>query len=141
MESRASAPPAGQAVVLFDGVCNLCNRTVQFILDHDRHKRMLLCASQSDRGAALLAPFGVDGSEPSTVYLLEAGKLRARSSAALRIAQLLGLPWSLFLVFWIVPWPLRDLVYRFIARNRYRWFGQREACRVPQPGERERFLV
>ena len=129
-------------VVIFDGVCNLCNASVQFILDHDRRGRLLLCAAQSETGHALLAHFAVAPSaDPESVYLVEDGRLQQRSTAALRIARQMGLPFSLAAVFFVVPRILRDAMYRVIANNRYRWFGKSEACRLARPGELDRFLA
>lgn len=132
---------AGSPVVVFDGVCNLCNRAVQFVLDHDRQRRILLCASQSEAGARLLAGRTGGASPGDTIFFVEEGRLHDRSTAALRIARALGLPWSLLYAFILVPRPLRDWVYGIVAKNRYRWFGRRESCRVPRPGELERFLT
>lgn len=135
-------------VVIFDGVCNLCDRAVQFILDHDRRGVLMLTANQSEPGQRLLAgrgsaatPIGEDASADDTIVLVEGGRLYERSAAALRIARHMGLPWSLLYAFIVVPRPIRDAVYKFIARNRYRWFGKRESCRLPRPGELERFLA
>ena len=128
-------------VVVFDGVCNLCNRAVQFILDHDRRGALLLTANQSEAGQRLLAGRTSGASPEDTIFLVDNGRIHERSTAALRIARALGFPWSLLYAFVIVPRPLRDLAYKWIARNRYRWFGKRESCRLPRAGEAERFLT
>ena len=127
-------------VIIFDGVCNMCDFAAQFILDHDRKKELRLTASQSPAGSSLLARFGVPATGPDTMYLIESGRLYDRSTAALRIARRMGFPWWLAYGFIIVPRFVRDAVYRFVAKNRYRWFGKRDACRLPAPGEAERFL-
>lgn len=128
-------------VVIFDGVCNLCNASVQLLLDHDRRRELLLCSAQSPAGQELLAFFGVvDGPEPTSVYLVEDGRLYQRSTAVLLIARRMGPPWSAAVLLLAVPRFVRDGIYAFIARNRYRWFGRREACRLAAPGEAERFL-
>ncbi len=137
-----SDTPDVDRVVLFDGVCNLCNATVNFLIDHDRRRRLRFAAVQSDAAAALLARLGhtpVAG-DPDSILFVEGGRVYQRSTAALRIARHLSLPWKLGYVWVIVPRPLRDLVYKWIARNRYRWFGKRDACRVPTPELKERFL-
>ena len=148
--SDAPVPPVSLAplqalptfpVIVFDGVCNMCNASAQFILDHDRKKAMRLAASQSDAGTALLARFHIETSGPDTMYFFDGERLHERSTAALLIARRLGFPWSLAYVFIVVPRFLRDGIYRFIAKNRYRWFGKRESCRMPAPGEAERFLT
>jgi predicted DCC family thiol-disulfide oxidoreductase YuxK len=136
----SGSPVAGRPVILFDGVCNLCNRSVQFVLGHDRRARFLLAANQSEAGRRRLAAHGFDGEIPQTIYLVEGGRLYRESTAVLRIARGLGFPWSLAWAAILVPRFLRDAVYHFVARNRYRWFGRREQCRLPQPGEKERFL-
>jgi predicted DCC family thiol-disulfide oxidoreductase YuxK len=138
-----AAAPAPRPVVIFDGVCNLCNRAVQFILDHDRRGRLLLTAGQSEAGQALLRAHGVEQRAQDTIFLFDGQRQRIydRSTAALRIARLLGFPWSLLSVFLVVPRLLRDPLYDLVARNRYRWFGRRESCRLPRPGEMDRFLL
>ena len=141
MDVTAQELPA-RPVVIFDGVCNLCNTSVQFILDHDRRGELLLCSAQSEPGQALLARFHVDtGPEPASVYLVENGQLHNRSTALIRIGRRMGFPWSLGVVLHVIPRFLRDALYKVVARNRYRWFGKREACRLPAPGEAERFLT
>lgn len=130
------------AVVLFDGVCNLCNRSINFVIDHDRKKYFKLAAIQSEAGAALLAQHGraPASGDPESILLVENGRLYQRSTAGLRIARKLTGVWKLGYAAIIVPRPLRDLIYRWIARNRYRWFGKSGACRVPTPEVKEHFL-
>jgi predicted DCC family thiol-disulfide oxidoreductase YuxK len=130
------------AVILFDGVCNLCNSSVTFVIDHDRRKRFKFAALQSEAGAALLAQHGRAATlgDPDSMLLVEDGRLYQRSTAVLRIARGLSGLWKLGYAAMVVPRPLRDLVYRWIARNRYRWFGKTEACRLPTPELKERFL-
>ena len=132
----AAAPP----IVLFDGVCNLCNGSVQFLLKRDREGRFRFAALQSDTGRSLLAEHGLDPNALSSVVLIEDGKIWQESSAALRIARYLPGAWKLLRVFAAVPRPLRDAVYRWIARNRYRWFGKTETCWLPTPELKARFL-
>lgn len=132
----AAAPP----IVLFDGVCNLCNGSVQFLLKRDREARFRFAALQSDTGRSLLAEHGLDPNALSSVVLIEDGKIWQESSAALRIARYLPGAWKLLRVFAAVPRPLRDAVYRWIARNRYRWFGKTETCWLPTPELKARFL-
>lgn len=130
------------SVVLFDGVCNLCNGSVQFILDRDPAGRFRFASLQSEAGQNLLRDHGrpPQTDAPDSVILVEGASLWERSDAALRIATGLGFPWRLLAVFRVVPRPLRDAVYRWIARNRYRWFGRTETCRLPSPALRARFL-
>lgn len=132
-----AAPP----VVLFDGVCNLCTASVQFIVARDPRGTIRFASLQSRAAGRLLAPLGVTPApEPQTVLLLEDGRLYTRSTAALRIARKLSGLWPLLIVFLAVPRPLRDAVYDFIGRHRYRWFGRTEACWLPTPALRARFL-
>lgn len=130
------------AIVLFDGVCNLCSGAVQFILDRDPSARFRFASLQSERGRAILAEHGlpVPEGDPDTILLVEGARVTSRSTAALRIARYLSFPWFLGYAAMVVPRPLRDLVYRFVARNRYRWFGKTETCRVPTPALRARML-
>lgn len=139
MSSEAEKP---QSIVLFDGVCNLCNNTVHLIIERDPAERFRFASLQSERAKDLLAPFGVKPPEgdPESILLLEGGKLYSHSGAALRIARRMSGAFKLLWVFIVVPWFVRDLVYRFIARNRYRWFGREQACWMPTPELKARFL-
>lgn len=127
-------------VVLFDGVCNFCNRSVNFILDHDRRKRFRFAALQSDVGQTVLRRFGLETDDFDTAVLVEHGRAYTKSSAALRIARNLGGWWSALAVLLAIPPFLRDAAYDLLARNRYRWFGKADSCRVPTPEIRDRFL-
>lgn len=141
--SDTAAAQDTQPVVLFDGVCNLCNSSVQFIIDRDPAATLRFASLQSEAAAALLRRHGLPPIEgdPDSILLVEDGTVYSHSSAALRIARRLSGAWKALYVFMVIPRPLRDLVYRFIARNRYRWFGKSEMCRVPTPELRSRFLA
>lgn len=137
----ATVPGAdGHPVVVFDGVCNLCNATVQFILNRDPAGRFRFAANQSAVGRQLLERLGLDPADVTSVYLIEEGRIWSRSTAVLRILRQLRQPWPLAYGLILIPRPLRDLAYGVVARLRYRLFGRREACRLPRPGERSRFL-
>lgn len=142
-DGRASENPEGP-VLLFDGVCNLCAGVVRFIIPRDRKGRFRFAALQSEIGGSRLRQAGlkIDLSDPAnaTLVLIEGGRAHLRSSAALRVATKLGGAWPLLGVFLIVPPPLRDLIYRWVSRNRYRWFGKNDACYIPESGENWRFL-
>ncbi|TNE61184.1 MAG: DUF393 domain-containing protein [Alphaproteobacteria bacterium] len=125
--------------MLYDGVCNLCNGMVRFIIRRDRHALFRFAAVQSDYAAAVLARFGKVWQD-DTFYLLLDGRLHDRSSAALRIMARLRFPWPMMAVFLLVPKPLRDWVYNLVARNRYRLFGRTDACQIPDKSVLERFL-
>ncbi|RMG70697.1 MAG: thiol-disulfide oxidoreductase DCC family protein [Bacteroidetes bacterium] len=129
------------AIVIFDGYCNLCNASVSFIMDRDPKRRFKYTANQHQAGQELLQEHGHPPEEVDTVLLIdEDGKLYDRSTAALRIARHLSFPWNLAYGLIIFPRPLRDVVYKWIARNRYRWFGKKDTCRMPTPEERALFL-
>ncbi len=127
-------------VIFFDGVCNLCNASVQFVLRRDPRGYFRFASLQSNTAQELLR--GVPGApeELATIVLLENGACYTRSEAVLRIARRLSGLWPALYVFKLIPRFLRDPIYSFIARHRYRWFGKRESCMLPEPGLRERFL-
>ncbi len=126
-------------LLLFDGVCNLCHSSVNFVIDRDPDEVFDFASLQSEHAREVLAGFGVTP-KIDTIYLVEGGRLYERSTAALRIARRLRGAWPLMAAFLIVPRPIRDGVYRFIANRRYRWFGKEEACRIPTPELQARFL-
>ncbi len=126
--------------ILFDGVCNLCSGTVDFIIKRDPEGLFRFASLQSEAGRTLLTRHAVDSNETDSVLLIEEGRVFDRSTAALRIARHIGGLWTLFFVFVVVPKPLRDALYSAVAKRRYRWFGEKETCRVPTPEERSRFL-
>lgn len=130
-------------IVLFDGVCNLCNASVQFIIDRDPRAELRFASLQSGPAAKLFEEHGMKAPEgdPDSILLVEDGKIYERSTAALRIARRMSGLWSVLYAFIVVPRPIRDFVYKIIARNRYRWFGKSEMCRVPTPELRARFLA
>ena len=128
------------AVVLFDGVCNFCNASINFVIEHDSSGYFRFAPLQSEIGEKLTAKYGIDRIETDSVVLVENGKVYTHSDAALGIARHLNGVWSWAYALRVVPRPLRDLVYRLVARNRYRLFGRREACMIPTPEIRARFL-
>lgn len=132
-----------KGVILFDGVCNLCNAAVQWVIERDPKGRFHFGAlqSQAARTALLEADPNLDlDALPDSVLLVDASGVHQRSSAALRVARGLGFPYSLLWAAVVVPRPIRDWVYRWIARNRYRWFGRKDACMVPTPELAARFI-
>jgi predicted DCC family thiol-disulfide oxidoreductase YuxK len=135
-----NSPAEGGPIVLFDGECNLCNATVQFIIRHDRKGVFRFASLQGAYGSSLLASLGMPNITPDTFLLQADGRVYLQSEGALRTLRRLGLPWSLSYVFILLPAGLRDAVYAFVARNRYRWFGKRETCYLPTPELRARFL-
>ncbi len=129
-----------QSIVLFDGVCNLCNSSVRWIIARDRQEVHRFASLQSEAGRRALREAGAPEALPDSIVLIDQVGVHTRSTAALRIARRLGFPWRLAVVGWVIPRFLRDWLYDFIARNRYAWFGRRESCMLPTPDLRRRFL-
>ncbi|MCY1524987.1 hypothetical protein D9M68_599500 [compost metagenome] len=129
-----------RSIIFFDGVCNLCHGAVQFIIRRDAKNVFHFASLQSELAKELLLPHGVVAAHHQSIILLSGGKVYQYSTAALRIAQKLRWPWPLFYGFIIIPPFIRDAVYRFIANNRYHWFGKTEHCWLPEAGLKEKFL-
>jgi predicted DCC family thiol-disulfide oxidoreductase YuxK len=127
-------------IVLFDGVCNLCNSSVNFLIDHDPHGRLRFAALQSETGQCLLRRFGLRTTDFDTLVLVDGRHCYTRSTAVLRIAARLEGPWRFAAGLLLLPAFLRDPLYNLLARRRYRWFGKSDACRMPTPELRARFL-
>ena len=127
-------------ILLFDGVCNLCNGAVNFIIDRDPKGHFKFAALQSDFGQEKLKELGFDQEDFDSLVLLSGGKVYKKSSAALRIAKKLSGLYPLLFVFIIIPPFIRHALYDLIARNRYKWFGKRETCRMPTPELKARFV-
>jgi predicted DCC family thiol-disulfide oxidoreductase YuxK len=127
-------------VILFDGVCNLCNRSVQFIIKRDKKKQFLFASLQGKTGGELLKKFDLPANVFNSFILIEGENIYSRSTAALRIAKQLGGGWKLLYGFMILPRFIRDAIYNLIAKNRYKWFGKRDECMIPTPELKERFL-
>ncbi|MCC7291009.1 MAG: DUF393 domain-containing protein [Phycisphaerales bacterium] len=127
-------------VVLFDGVCNLCSRSVQFIIRRDAKRRFRFAPLQSEAARQMLKLAAAPLDRFEGVVLIERGRAYCRSDAVLRIASKLRFPWPLAGALLLLPRRFRDGVYDGIARRRYRWFGKKEACMVPTPKWRDRFL-
>jgi predicted DCC family thiol-disulfide oxidoreductase YuxK len=127
-------------IVLFDGVCNLCNGAVQLILRRDPAGRFRFASLQSPAGEELQTRLGIDPQALDSILLVEGERWYRESDAVLRIAAGLSGAWKALGILWLIPRPLRDTAYRWIARNRYRWFGRQETCWLPTPELRGRFL-
>jgi predicted DCC family thiol-disulfide oxidoreductase YuxK len=127
-------------LVIFDGVCNFCNYWVNFAIKHDKKKRLRFAPIQGKTAAAVLARQGIHPNKLSSVVLIDNGKAYTQSSASIRICRYLDGGWKLFYGLMIIPKFIRDFFYNIIARNRYKWFGQKDACMIPTPELRERFL-
>ena len=126
-------------VVIFDGVCNLCNSTILFILRHDKRRVFSFSSLQSNYSKLLMAESELSGF-PDSVILCENGEMYACSEAIIRIAEILGGFYGLAVVFRIIPKSIRDALYNFIAGHRYQWFGKRESCMIPDLRLSNRFL-
>lgn len=127
-------------LLLFDGVCTLCNASVDFVIRRDSKRRFRFASLQSEVGQRILREHGRSQTEFDSVLYLRDGVLMEKSGAALRIAKNLDGLWPVMTVFLLIPPVIRDAVYAWIARNRYAWFGKRETCRVPSAEERSLFL-
>ena len=127
-------------VILFDGVCNLCNASVQFIINRDKKQIFRFAALQSQFGQKVVDSFNLSDKKIDSVILLENNSVKIKSDAALRIAKQLGGIYSLLYVFIILPKFFRNSVYDFIARNRYSWFGKNESCMIPTPELKRLFI-
>lgn len=136
-----TAADAEGPIVLYDGVCGLCDRSVQLILRNDRRGRFRFAALQSDAGRTLLERFGLPPEALDSVVLVEGGKAWLKSRAALRIAREMDAPWPLLWPLAIIPRPVADFLYGLVAKNRYRIFGKLDACMIPPPEVRARFLA
>jgi predicted DCC family thiol-disulfide oxidoreductase YuxK len=132
-------------IVLYDGVCGLCNRLVQFLLKRDKHDRLRYAALQSEFAAKVLKRHGLDPTDLDTVHVVfnyeeTNERVLGRSTAVLEVVKELGGLWKIAVLGKIVPRPLRDLAYKFVAQNRYRVFGKFETCMLPEPRHRAKFL-
>lgn len=135
----AKADIAGP-IILFDAECILCSANAQFVLTHDRKKRFRLAAMQGEVGSGLYRRFGIDPTNPDSIIVVDGNKMLRDSDAVLAIYAGLGWPWRALAVFRLVPRFIRDPLYLFVARNRYRIFGKRESCWLPSPDYRDRLL-
>lgn len=132
--------PTDKPLILFDGVCNLCAWAVRFIIARDPRARFRFASLQSALGQRLSAQYGFPAATPETVVLIEDGRVYTESDAALRIARSLTWPWPMAVLAGGVPRRIRDGVYRYVCRNRYRWFGKADVCLVPSSALKARFL-
>lgn len=133
--------PQDKKIILFDGVCNLCDNTVQFIIKHDKHDIFRFVALQSDLGEKIVSHIGLDRSKTDSIILYQPGHAYYyKADAAIKIANELGSIYSLLNVFSILPKWLTNKVYDYIARNRYKWYGKKDQCMMPTPEMKTKFL-
>ena len=129
-----------KSLILFDGVCNLCNGFVQFVIRQDPQAKFRFASLQSETGQKVLRELNVSGKELKTVILRKRGRIYTHSDVALEVAKELGGIWSLLYIGKILPKALRDKIYDWVAANRYRWFGKQESCWLPSPELQDRFV-
>jgi predicted DCC family thiol-disulfide oxidoreductase YuxK len=129
-----------QPVILFDGVCNFCNGAVNFVIKRDKKAVIQFAPLQSEKGRLYMRQFSLPEKDIKTFLLIEDNKAYTRSTAVLKVCRYLGGWWPLCYGFIIIPQFIRDGVYNVVAKNRYKWFGQKDQCMVPTPNVRKRFL-
>lgn len=127
-------------IVLFDGVCNFCNYWVNFAIKRDKKKKLIFTPLQGETAKKLLPQYNINPTSRSSVILIDNGKAFTQSSAAIRICKYLNGGWKLFYSLLIIPKFIRNFFYNIIARNRYKWYGKKETCMIPNPELKERFL-
>lgn len=127
-------------ILLFDGYCNLCSGSVVFIIKREKRDTFRFTSLQSKFAQELLSKLNSDGNIPDSIVLVEADEMHYKSKAALEVARRLKFPWPLFYIFIVIPPFIRDWMYDFIAKRRYRWFGKKQQCFVPQKDVQHKFL-
>lgn len=133
--------PNNKKLILFDGVCNLCNASVQYVIKHDKKNVFLFAALQSDIGKYIIKAYHIDTNKTDSILLYTPKKgMDYKSTAALKIAQHLKFPINAMAVFIIIPAFIRNWVYDYIAKNRYKWYGKKESCMIPTPELKSKFL-
>jgi predicted DCC family thiol-disulfide oxidoreductase YuxK len=133
--------PKDKKLILFDGVCNLCNTSVQYVIKHDKNNVFMFTALQSDIGQQIIEDYEIDTRKVDSILLYTPEKgVDYKSTAALKIAAQLGFPQNLMTVFFVIPPFIRNWVYDYIAKNRYKWYGKKESCWIPTPELKSKFL-
>jgi len=133
--------PEHKKLILFDGVCNLCNSSILYVIKHDKKEQFMFAPLQGEIGQQIIKTYNIDTSKTDSILLYsKENGLKVKSSAALHIAKHLGFPQNLSRVFFIVPTFIRNWFYDFIAKNRYKWYGKQEACMIPTPELKAKFL-
>tara|TARA_R110002111_G_scaffold53887_1_gene93460 strand:- start:21494 stop:21916 length:423 start_codon:yes stop_codon:yes gene_type:complete len=134
--------PKNKQLILFDGVCNLCNSSVLYVIKRDKNEKFLFAPLESDIGNKIIQKFSIDIKETDSILLYNPLKdsLTYKSTAALLIAKQLGFPTNILTLFLIVPKAIRNWVYNYIAKNRYKWYGKKESCMIPTPELKAKFI-
>tara|TARA_R100001369_G_C3327589_1_gene170113 strand:+ start:17371 stop:17793 length:423 start_codon:yes stop_codon:yes gene_type:complete len=135
--------PKDKLLILFDGVCNLCNSSVLYVIKRDKKNRFLFAPLQSEIGQSVLNEFNIDRSKTDSILLYNPinNSIIYKSSAALHISKHLSFPTNLMVVFFIIPTFIRNWVYSYIAKNRYKWYGKKDACMIPTPELKSKFIA
>jgi predicted DCC family thiol-disulfide oxidoreductase YuxK len=128
------------SLVFFDGVCNLCNGTVQFLLKIDKHRHLQFASLQGETAKKVLPVYQISPGKLSSIIFIHNNKIYTESSAVLEIFRVIGGLWTILYVFKIIPAFLRNGLYRLVARYRYQWFGKKDQCMIPSPSLKSRFL-
>lgn len=133
--------PKHKKIILFDGICNLCNSSVQYVIKHDKKNIFMFTALQSEVGKQLTKTHNIDTAKIDSILLYTPKKgIVSKSTAALKVATQLSFPINIMGVFFIIPTFIRDWVYNYIAKNRYKWYGKKDACVIPSPELKNKFL-
>lgn len=133
--------PKDKQLILFDGICNLCNSSVLFVIKNDPNDHFRFAPLQSDIGKKIITEFKIDPSKTDSIFLYsESFGLKTKSSAALNIAKKLKFPINLSAIFLIIPTFIRNWVYDYVAKNRYQWYGKKDHCMIPTPELQAKFL-
>ncbi|WP_250436377.1 thiol-disulfide oxidoreductase DCC family protein [Hanstruepera flava] len=133
--------PTEKNLILFDGVCNLCNSSIQYVIKHDKKDHFLFAPLQSEIGQNIINHYNIDTSKVDSILVYSEEKgISYKSTAALKIASKLGFPINMLSIFFIVPPFIRNWVYDFIAKNRYKWYGKKDECMIPTPELKSKFL-
>ena len=127
-------------IILFDGVCNLCNTSVTYVIKRDKKDQFRFAALQEEPGLSLIKKYQINPAETDSIILIENERAYTKSTAALRVARSLGGLYPLTYIFMIIPRVIRNWVYDYIAKNRYKWYGQKESCMIPTPELKSKFL-
>lgn len=128
-------------LILFDGICNLCNNSVQYVIKNDKKNLFMFTAIQSETGKKIIEEFKIDTAKTDSILLYTPEKgIDYKSTAAIKIAYQLGFPQNLLGIFYIIPPFIRNWVYDYIAKNRYKWYGKKDACMIPTPELKSKFL-
>ena len=133
--------PKNKQLILFDGVCNLCNASVQYVIKHDKNNVFMFAPLQGETGQLIIEKYQIDTAKTDSILLYTEGKgIVYKSTAALKIARKLGFPRNLLQVFLVIPPIFRNWVYDYVAKNRYKWFGKQENCMIPTKNLNSKFL-